>query len=176
MYIYNKTISNFVAPFKEKVISLTDQKKKIFAAVAITFVLLAAYNIAKCYYKLKPLKNDGLGGDPTDCNPVSTIDEPSLSTIMKAKPLNFDQVIQKANDDFALHPKKTEIVSRIEKRLKDLKYQEKFESGNLPITITLTWADNLYFPKASDPEAKEIILAATHFMENLPGVGAMCLE
>ncbi len=83
--------------------------------------------------------------------------------------LNLNDVMLKADKDFANNDHKEAIVKRIEKRLNEEKYQEAIEAGKPP-KILFHWEDTLWAQHDLDDTQRIIISAATDFIDNLPGV------
>lgn len=88
--------------------------------------------------------------------------------INPGKPLTYQEVIAKAQKEFASHQHKNEIIEKIEKKLKNHNYKgtsvvpPNFANG-------LGWMTNVHYERLSKTE-KEIFDTVEIFIYNLPGV------
>lgn len=88
--------------------------------------------------------------------------------------LTFNEVIQKANRDFANDAYKDAIIERIGRRLQEEKYQEAIDDQRSP-HILLNWEDTLWGEDYNETESK-IIHASTEFIGKLPGIVCTALK
>ncbi|WP_042281908.1 hypothetical protein [Candidatus Protochlamydia sp. R18] len=146
-YIYENSLKNWIIAHEKDLNKLSDTAKKINSLIAEQYIKEICENRRqKIEYRATH-----------DVNP--------------GEPLSYDEIIKKAETEFAEHPNKNEVLDTIKKRLGFYRYTDQikrrlypsFTSGAIP------WYINM-------DEDYPIFRIAEQFLKSLPGIDKIPYE